>query len=148
MPSMAPQTLEELLKAVAVRIVAPRGTARLGAWGVVCHSERPSRCFGIKPKVLFAPLFVAISGKSSATLYPTRWRFLVQTSRARLRNASAFWVVSLRRRQNGSKEYAAGITTPRCASHLVRFQRGRFSSAISARTATTISKAKHPRCSW
>jgi glutamyl-tRNA synthetase len=29
----------------------------------------------LKPKVLFAPLFVALSGERWPTPYPTRWRF-------------------------------------------------------------------------
>ena len=63
----------------------------------------------LKPKVLFAPLFVAISGKSSAYSIPDSMAILgPDLTRARLRNAiSILGGVSKKAVKRLEKEYAA-----------------------------------------
>jgi glutamyl-tRNA synthetase len=63
----------------------------------------------LKPKVLFAPLFVAISGKSSAYSIPDSMSILgPDLTRARLRNAiSVLGGVSKKAAKRLEKEYAA-----------------------------------------
>ena len=63
----------------------------------------------LKPKVLFAPLFVAVSGKSSAYSIPDSMSILgPDLTRARLRNAiSVLGGVSKKAAKRLEKEYAA-----------------------------------------